>query len=77
MPLSRAFCPSMLDSYEADCDLNERELDTGLLEKSRAIRCQAFWQVTACEGRSRHKASCTRSSRCRASRGCPSNSCSG
>ena len=27
----------MLDSYEADCDLNGRELDTGLLEKSRAI----------------------------------------
>ena len=27
----------MLDSYEADCDLNGRELDTGLLEKSRTI----------------------------------------
>ena len=27
----------MLDSYEADCDLSGRELDTGLLEKSRAI----------------------------------------
>ena len=27
----------MLDSYEADCDLNGRERDAGLLEKSRAI----------------------------------------
>lgn len=27
----------MLDSYEADCDLNSRELDASLLEKSRAI----------------------------------------
>lgn len=27
----------MLDSYEADCDLNGRELDVSLLEKSRAI----------------------------------------
>lgn len=27
----------MLDSYEADCDLNGRELDKSVLEKSRAI----------------------------------------
>lgn len=27
----------MIDSYEADCDLNNRELDAPLLEKSRAI----------------------------------------
>jgi len=27
----------MLDSYEADCDLNNRELDAPLLEKSRGI----------------------------------------
>lgn len=27
----------MLDSYEADCDLNNREVDTSVLEKSRSI----------------------------------------
>ena len=27
----------MLDSYEADCDLNNRDLDRGLLEKAREI----------------------------------------
>jgi hypothetical protein len=27
----------MLDSYEADCDLNNRDIDTSILEKSRAI----------------------------------------
>jgi len=27
----------MLDSYEADCDLNDRAIDSGLLEKSRGI----------------------------------------
>ncbi len=27
----------MLDSYEADCELNGREVDAGVLEKSRAI----------------------------------------
>lgn len=30
----------MLDSYEADCDLNDREVDTSILDKSRDIVAQ-------------------------------------
>ena len=32
-----AVLTEMLDGYEADCDLNDRELDRSLLEKCRAI----------------------------------------
>ena len=36
-PRVGAVLSEMLDSYEADCDLNGRDLDRGLLEKTRGI----------------------------------------
>jgi hypothetical protein len=36
-PQVGAVLTEMLDGYEADCDLNDRELDRSLLEKCRAI----------------------------------------
>ncbi|EQD67128.1 hypothetical protein B2A_00864, partial [mine drainage metagenome] len=35
--VGRSVLPEMLESYEADCDLNNRQADSGLLDKSRSI----------------------------------------
>lgn len=45
-PQVGAVLSEMLDSYEADCDLGDRELDSSLLERAREIVGRLTGQVT-------------------------------